>query len=77
MWVILFFIIVQMEAFSPKTHWYPSWNSTICCNFLHFAGIQSVVSICSSSSVWMLLRSVPEVLSSEGDGLELEVITIK
>ena len=66
-----------MDASSPKTCCYSSWNSTMCCNFLHFAGIQSVVSIHSSSSVWMILRTVPEVLSSEGDGLELEAITIK
>ena len=49
----------------------------MCCNFLHFAGVQFVVSIHSSSSVRILLKSVPEELSSEGDGLTLVAITIK
>ena len=66
-----------MDAFSPKTCWYSSWNSTMCCNFLCFASVQSAVSICSSSSVWMLLKSVPEVLSSGDDGLELEAVAVK
>ena len=48
----------------------------MCCNFLHFAGIQSVVSICFSSSVGIRLKSVPEVLSSERDEVELEAIAI-
>ena len=76
MWAILFFIMVQMDAFSPKTHWYSSWNSTMCCNFLCFAVVHVVVSSCLSSSVGMLLRSVPEVQSSEGDDEEMEAITI-
>ena len=66
-----------MDAFSPESHWYSSRNSTMCCSFLHFASVQSVVSICFSSSVGMILRSVSEVLSSEGDRLELEAIAIK
>ena len=49
----------------------------MCCNFLHFAGVQFVVSIHSSSSVRKLLKSVPEELSSEGDRLTLEAIAIK
>ena len=66
-----------MDAFSPKTCWYSSWNSTMCCNFFHFVGIQFVVSIHSLSSVWISLKSVPEVIYSEGDELESEAIAIK
>ena len=48
----------------------------MCCNFLHFAGIQSVVSICFLSSVGRILRSVLEVYSLEGDEVELEATAI-
>ena len=49
----------------------------MCCNFLHFASVQLVVSIHSSSSVRIALKSVPEESSSEDDGLALVAITIK
>ena len=50
---------------------------TMCCNFFRLAGIHSDVSICSSSLVWMLLKSVPEVVSSDGNEFEIEAIAIK
>ena len=45
--------------------------------FFHLAGVQAVVSICFSSSVLMLLKSVPELLSSEDDGFETKAIAVR
>ena len=49
------------------------------CNFFLLAGIQLVVSIYFSSSVLMILKSVPKLLwlSSEDDGFETEAIAIR
>ena len=70
--------MVQMEAFSPNICWYSSWNSVTCCNFLLLASVQLVVSICISSSVFLIFKSVPELLwlSSKGGGFETKAIAI-
>ena len=61
---ILLFIIVLIEAISPKMHWYSAWNSIICCNFLFFLSDQLLLSLLISVSVLSVLRSVSYPLSS-------------